>query len=172
MRAKEFYQPLYKLLENVTPLKKDCGVLCDGICCKDGDEESGMLLFPHEEELFENCDFGKIITSNCEYGETATAYLFICKGECDRKKRPLACRIFPLLPYRHHGNALKIIMDKRAKGMCPLARSLEAEQLEPEFIRAVKYISKEILRLKDGAEFIDMLSDLADQTDFLGGDRL
>jgi len=92
MTAKEFYEPLYKLLENVTPLKKDCGVLCDGICCKDGEEESGMLLFPGEEQLFSDCGFAKVLESSCEYGETGTAKLLICKGECDRTKRPLMAK--------------------------------------------------------------------------------
>lgn len=167
MTAKEFYEPLYKLLENVTPLKKDCGALCDGICCKDGEEESGMLLFPGEEQLFSDCDFAKVLESSCEYGETGTAKLLICSGECDRTKRPLACRIFPLVPYRHEGEPLKIIMDPRAKGICPLARSLEKEQLEPLFVKRVTKICKRLLQLKDGAAYIDMLSDLCDDVNFL-----
>lgn len=170
MTPKKFYSRIYKLLENVTPLKKDCGVLCDGLCCKDIDgEPSGMLLFPHEEEMLTNADFGEIIESNCEYGEEGISKLFICKGKCDRALRPLACRIFPLLPYRHklEGKKMKIIMDKRAKGMCPLARSLEPEQLEPLFVENVTKVCIEILRLSDGADYIDMLSDLSDQCDFL-----
>ena len=167
MTPKEFYEPLYALLQNVTPLKKDCGMLCDGICCKDGDEPAGMLLFPGEEKLLADADFAEIVDSNCEYGETGVAKLMLCKGECDRKLRPLACRIFPLLPYRHKGETLKIIMDPRAKGMCPLARSLEPEQLEPEFVARVRKIAERILQLKDGAEYIEMLSDIADDADFL-----
>lgn len=170
MTAKEFYLPLYKLLESVTPLKKDCGVLCDGLCCKDIDAEpSGMLLFPHEEEMLKNADFGEIIESNCEYGEKDTAKLFVCKGKCDRALRPLACRIFPLLPYRHSGEnkKMKIIMDKRARGICPLARSLKPEQLEPDFLENVTNVCTRILRLKEGADYIDMLSDLSDQCEFL-----
>ena len=167
MTAKEFYEPLYRLLDDVTPLKKDCGLLCGGICCKDTDEETGMLLFPFEEQLFKDCDFAKVVTSNCEYGEKGTSKLLLCKGECDRKKRPLACRIFPLLPYRHQNKPLEIIMDPRGKGMYPLARSLKKEQLEPLFVERVTAVCKEILKLKDGAAYIDMLSDLADQSLFL-----
>lgn len=170
IKPKDFYTPLYELLEDVTPLKKDCGVLCDAVCCKDGkDGETGMLLFPNEVKMFKGKRFAKIVKSNCEYGEKATAKLLICKGKCDRSLRPLACRIFPLLPYRHigEGKKLEIIMDPRAKGMCPLARSLKVEQLEPEFIEKVTKVCTQILKLKDGAEYIDMLSDLADQSDFL-----
>lgn len=167
MTAQKFYEPLYELLDSVTPLKKDCGVLCGGICCKDGDEEAGMLLFPGEEALFADVDFAKVVPSNCEYGETGVAKLLLCKGQCDRSKRPLACRIFPLLPYRHTGENLQVKMDPRAKGMCPLARSLKVQQLEPLFVERTKQIFQRIMQLKDGADYIDMLSDLADQADFL-----
>ncbi|MBQ2967572.1 MAG: hypothetical protein IJE10_05590 [Clostridia bacterium] len=167
MTAKEFYEPLYALLQDVTPLKKDCGVLCDGICCKDSDEPAGMLLFPGEEQLLKDVSFAEVIDSNCEYGETGVAKLMLCKGQCDRALRPLACRIFPLLPYRHKGEKLQIIMDPRAKGMCPLARSLQPEQLEPLFSECVRQIAYRILQLKDGAEYLDMLADIADDADFL-----
>ena len=38
------------LLRELTPLKTDCGRLCGGACCE-GDEETGMLLFPGEDAL-------------------------------------------------------------------------------------------------------------------------
>ena len=48
---------VYKILDNVTPLREDCGKLCSGECCK-GDDDTGMLLFPGEEKFFEgNSDF-------------------------------------------------------------------------------------------------------------------
>jgi hypothetical protein len=167
MTAKAFYEPLYKMLYDVTPLKKDCGVLCDAACCKDGEEEAGMLLFPGEEQLLSDADFAKIEDSNCEFGKTGVAKLFVCNGVCDRHLRPLACRIFPLLPYRHAGEPLKLIMDPRARGMCPLSRSLEVSQLEPEFVSRVQKVTERILQLKNGADYIDMLSDIADEADFL-----
>ena len=40
-------------LNNVTPLKKDCGRVCDARCCRTLDgEETGMLLFPSEAEAY------------------------------------------------------------------------------------------------------------------------
>ena len=160
MTAKAFYEPLYKMLYDVTPLKKDCGVLCDAACCKDGEEEAGMLLFPGEEQLLSDADFAKIEDSNSEIGKTSEAKLYVSNAEC-------ACRIFPLLPYRHAGEPLKLIMDPRARGMCPLSRSLEVSQLEPEFVSRVQKVAERILQLKDGADYIDMLSDIADEADFL-----
>ena len=43
-----------ELLENVTPLKTDCGKVCGGRCCRPLEaEETGMLLFPGEEDFYE-----------------------------------------------------------------------------------------------------------------------
>ena len=50
MESKKLYGYLYSLLDDVTPLKADCGALCDGACCK-GDD-AGMYLFPHEEVMY------------------------------------------------------------------------------------------------------------------------
>ena len=41
-----------KILEEVTPLKADCGRVCGAACCASLEgEETGMLLFPGEEAL-------------------------------------------------------------------------------------------------------------------------
>lgn len=51
---KDKYQKLYaeagRIIGDKTPLKKDCGQICDGACCK-GDDDTGMLLFPFEESV-------------------------------------------------------------------------------------------------------------------------
>ena len=40
-----------KLLEEITPLQTDCGLVCGGACCQTHPgEETGMLLFPGEAE--------------------------------------------------------------------------------------------------------------------------
>ena len=44
-------------LKSVTPLKKDCGRVCGAACCRSPEgEETGMLLFPGEEELYAGKD--------------------------------------------------------------------------------------------------------------------
>ena len=79
-------------LEAVTPLKPfNCGRLCSARCCS-GDENDGMGLFPGEEELLKDCADFEIKKSEGNFGES----VLVCRGECDRRKRPLACRIFPL----------------------------------------------------------------------------
>ena len=41
-----------KLLEVITPLQTDCGLVCGGACCQTHPgEETGMLLFPGEAAL-------------------------------------------------------------------------------------------------------------------------
>ena len=48
-----------ELLKDLTPLKTDCGRLCQGACCQ-GDEGTGMLLFPGEDALYAACDFARV----------------------------------------------------------------------------------------------------------------
>lgn len=81
-------------LENITPLKPfNCGKLCSARCCSGGDND-GMGLFPGEKELFESSMDFEINDSEGNFGEP----VIVCRGGCDRRKRPLACRIFPLFP--------------------------------------------------------------------------
>jgi hypothetical protein len=163
LTTEEFYKRLYGLFDGVTPLKKDCGILCDGACCKEEAERTGMLLFPGEDKVLQNADFGEIEPCNCYYGEEETkGKIFFCNF-CNRSLRPLACRIFPLMPYKKEGSSLKIIMNPMAKNMCPLARSLKVSQLEPKFVKNVRRAMNNILKLRDGEDYIIMLSEIADE---------
>ena len=54
-------------------------------------------------------------------------------------------------------------MNTMAKKMCPLARSLKVKQLEPQFIKNVRKAMNNILKLKDGEDYIIMLSEIADE---------
>lgn len=164
---KKYYGKIYKLLDEVTPLSKDCGVLCDKACCKEEDEPAGMFVFPFEEELLKNVEFGYMEDSNCEYGENRIAKIFYCTKPCAREERPLSCRIFPLTPYRKNGR-VRLIMNPAAKKMCPLARSLHPLQLEEDFQQNVKKAMNRILKLKDGEDYIDMLTEIAQQFEEMG----
>lgn len=114
MDALQAVQQARELLENVTPLKRDCGRLCGGACCAPDDEgNGGMWLFPHEEELYLDMPEGFSITKEGE------RHLLECEGFCDRNTRPLACRIFPLLPVLKEGK-IKVTLDKRGYFVCPL----------------------------------------------------
>ena len=117
-------------LNSVTPLKKDCGRVCGAACCRSpGNEETGMLLFPSEEEAYSGKDGWTI-------RETAMGRMVICPGTCVRDERPLACRMFPLLPVIGENGEIRVVTDLRAKAVCPLARQGRSA-MDPAFIEAV-----------------------------------
>ena len=124
-----------ELLENLTPLKTDCGRLCHGACCR-GDEATGMLLFPGEEALYADCAFARIVETDFSLGGTP-ALLLVCDGRCDRKNRPLACRLFPLFLKFREGQPPALRMDARARAVCPLT-DYGMKALDPEFRQAVR----------------------------------
>ena len=123
------------LLENLTPLKTDCGRLCAGACCQ-GDEQTGMLLFPGEETFYESCTFARIIPAGFTLGGS-DALLLVCSGTCERGNRPLACRLFPLfLKFKEDGTT-RLRMDVRAKSVCPLT-DYGIRALDPDFKQAAR----------------------------------
>lgn len=141
MKSAYVYLQLYKLFDDVTPIKADCGLLCGSACCK-GDD-SGMFLFPGEEAVYRllEPDWIKIEPTDLTYefeGVRRTVKLALCSGSCDRFERPLACRIFPLTPYINGGGELEIMIDPRAKGICRLARGFMLEDFSPAFVKNVE----------------------------------
>lgn len=148
MNQLEILQSAYKIMEDITPLRVDCGRLCNQSCCQDNDdsdEEAGMVLFPGEEELFLDCkDWMTLLPISYT---SQNQILAVCNGTCPRKRRPLACRIFPLTPYLTKNEVLQIKMDPRAVSLCPLAREQSLRKLQPAFIKAVREAS--ILLLSD-----------------------
>ena len=123
------------LLRELTPLKTDCGRLCGGACCE-GDEETGMLLFPGEDALYETCSFARVIPADFALGGEEVK-LFVCAGRCERDNRPLACRLFPLfLTFKGDGTT-KLRIDRRAKSVCPLT-DYGIKSLDPEFKQAAR----------------------------------
>jgi len=161
---KVFYTKLYKMLEDVTPLEIDCGKLCNGACCAVTDEITGMYLFPGEKVMYNPMpSWGEIHETDFTYGDGKEAELFTCPGKCDRAQRPLSCRIFPLVPYAKKGEELKIIMDVRGRGMCPLATAMKIEDLSPEFTEKVTVAMKLCMKVREIREFIYALSDFIDE---------
>ena len=137
-----------ELLGDLTPLKTDCGRLCGGACCQ-GDEQTGMLLFPGEERSFENCNLGRVIPANFSLAGR-DVQLFVCSGHCSRESRPLACRLFPLF--------LRIRMDSRAFSVCPLC-GYGMDALHDEFISAARCAYDALLGDADCAAFLKALDE-------------
>lgn len=123
------------LLENLTPLKTDCGRLCQGACCQ-GDENTGMLLFPGEDDFYADCTFARIIPAGYMLGGRP-AQLLVCDGTCDRANRPLACRLFPLFLKFKEDGVTKLRMDMRAKAVCPLT-DYGIKALDADFKQAAR----------------------------------
>ena len=139
-------------LKDVTPLKRDCGRICGARCCRSLEgEETGMLLFPGEEEAYIGKE-GWIIR------ETAAGLLVICPGNCERDERPLACRLFPLLPVADRNGDFRAVTDLRAKAVCPFARQGKSA-MNPAFIEAVKEVGALLAEDKEQAFFLKRLAE-------------
>lgn len=161
MKITEFYREINRVIGDLTPIGVDCGQLCNGACCE-GDDETGMYLFPGEERMYEGDDgWFEIMESDFEYAGK-NAKLFVCKEPCDREKRPLGCRIFPLLPYINVQGEMSVILDPRGKGLCPLC-IMDKEHLDREFCEKVEYIGRVMMRFDETREYLFALSRLADE---------
>ena len=137
------------LLETVTPLKRDCGRVCGAACCASLEgEETGMLLFPGEEEEYRDRPGWKMV-------ETPRGWLLFCPGTCRREERPLACRLFPLLPLPE-AEGIRVAADQRARVVCPLARQGKNAML-PAFLKAVQEAGELLIRDPEQAEALRIL---------------
>ena len=145
-----------EILEDVTPLRQDCGRFCGGACCQsDEDNQGGMLLFPGEEALYDPLPEGFSITRDDAVQDGLL--LLTCDGSCDRAKRPLSCRLFPLLPTRKGAK-----MDQRAWAVCPLMEHGKAG-LSIDFVNAVKKAGEILYSCPAHAEFLDALHEYNEQ---------
>lgn len=155
------YDNLRKRLENLTPLPFDCGRLCDGACCK-GDEESGMYLFPFEERFYIGNDNFKITKSDLLYSDGKNVLHIACIGPCKRCERPISCMIFPLIPYYKKGSPVKVILDPRAKGVCPLLYPETKGYIQDSFYKEILLFAKYLVKTPKGADFLENVSLILD----------
>ena len=142
-------------LMELTPLTSDCGSLCAGLCCRPMEgEETGMLLFPGEDALYEKKEGYRVL-------DTEAGKLLICSGTCNRQDRPLSCRLFPLLPVLRDG-VIRVEMDERARLVCPLVRYGKAG-LAAAFVEAVGEVGKSLAEDPQQADFLAQLTEEQDQ---------
>lgn len=133
---------------DTTPMRMDCGALCNAACCQpDADSQGGVYLFPGEEALLADCAWGRILPSDF-------APMLVCEGPCDRAERPLGCRIFPLTPVRGRDGRWTVRMDVRARAMCPLTFS-GLSGLDPAFLRAVRDALRVVAEDPEGDAFLE-----------------
>ena len=139
-----------EILAEVTPLKGDCGRVCGARCCRSLEgEETGMLLFPGEEEAY-------LEKPGWTVRETPAGLLAVCPGRCERSERPLACRIFPLLPVLRE-DGVKAAADQRARAVCPLLRQ-GIRGMNPAFAEAVREAGRILAEDPEQREFLEMLT--------------
>jgi len=138
----------YGLIGDKTPLLQDCGALCGAACCQtDEDDQGGVFLFPGEREMLEDCEWGDV-------QRHSFAPMLVCDGPCDREKRPLGCRIFPLPPVRGKNGKWTVRLDVGARPMCPLVSS-GLSGLDPEFVRSVRDALRVIAESETGDAFLE-----------------
>ncbi len=159
MDKRLLYRKAYRILQDSTPLKFDCGMLCSSKCCQGGDE-AGMCLYPGEECMLDgNTGFLSIRKESLHDMDVLFA---ICGGKCDRRFRPLACRIFPYAPYLDSSGRLIIIEDPRAKYLCPLLMESFELEMDKMFRRKVTNVFRLLVEDDDIRDFMTVLSSVLD----------
>lgn len=159
---KNTYKAIYRLLDKVSPIDGDCGKLCGAACCtcggdsqeQDGlDYELGMYLLPGEEKVFTKKE--DWLKWNTEYAEDydfpdswfGKIYFIRCKTPpvCERNKRPLQCRTFPLAPHIDENGELRLILSTtELPYVCPLIEN--NIQLNEDFIKATYTVWKRLIK--------------------------
>lgn len=137
------WEMLRRILGGLTPMKSDCGLICEKKCCSVQEEGQGMYLFPGEEIMYpEGGQWYSIEQSDVEVEHFSGKRPFVlkCRGSCPREERPMACRIFPLAPYLAPEGDLEIVLDDDALFLCPLVRQKDIETLDPAFRQGVRKV--------------------------------
>jgi hypothetical protein len=162
MDKKHLYSISYRRLQDSTPLRLDCGTLCNKACCE-GDENTGMYLFPGEEIMYQaNPDFLTIKPAHIDSCEDRPVLLGVCSGVCDRNFRPLSCRIFPLAPYINDKDTLTLKFDPRAKNLCPICFDSNLKRLDQLFVKNVREVFRMLIEDKEVKAFVLQLSRMLD----------
>ena len=161
----------YRAIGKVTPISADCGRLCGAACChapNGAESEYGMLLFPGEELLLQHDPRFHLSQIQAPAGFSGSVWFATCDGVCDRKHRPLACRLFPCLPYLPHNarggreTLPAVIPDPRAAAVCPLVAHGE-NHVEESFCEAVSLAAAALLSCPKHRRFLAMLSAISDE---------
>ena len=134
-----------KLLEVITPLQTDCGLVCGGACCQ---------TLPGEAEMYRGEEGFTLVDS--PHGT-----ILVCEGRCDRANRPLACRMFPLVMLLRP-DGVKIATDAAAQSVCPLARQGKSA-LSQDFVAAVRQAANLLAQDDQQAAHLRRLTDMQDE---------
>lgn len=154
MHKYRLYRKAYRTLEHATPLNFDCGLLCRSKCCS-GSIDDGMHLYPGEESMHKHQkEFLELREEN--FNDRMISFA-VCSGKCNRRFRPLACRIYPFAPYIAEDGSLHIVKDPRAHYHCPLL-SIEEFMMSGIFKRKVRDTFHMLIQDPDIREYVADLS--------------
>lgn len=147
----------YARIGALTPMLRDCGALCGAACCQtDADGQGGVYLFPGEAARLRDCGWVARIVPG------GFAPVMLCDGRCDREKRPLGCRIFPLTPVRGKNGRWTVRLDARARAMCPLVAS-GIGALDPAFVKAARDALRSVAEDPEGEAFLEKWLELEEE---------
>lgn len=151
VRLADVIYQVRQVLMDVAPLKIDCGLLCGAACCQSlPGEQTGMLLFPGEESYCAGVE-GFTLTP------ASAGELLTCQGTCDRRTRPIACGIFPLLPVVYP-DGIRVEVDRRSRAVCPLTNE-SVHAFDFQFVKAVQLAGNLLMEHPDTAHFLQQLSE-------------
>lgn len=149
METKEL-QALWALLDDITPLRTDCGQICGAACCEPSAAGDGMILLPGEKALL--ADYPETWFSRAYFAGFGEVDFFVCDGTCDRRSRPFACRVFPLAP-RFTDKGISSRLDARGRPVCPLCRGPKGA-LRRDFIARAEEAFARIAKNQEGLAFL------------------
>ncbi|MBQ1391673.1 MAG: hypothetical protein IIY82_07975 [Firmicutes bacterium] len=155
--TKREYQAIYRLLNRVSPLDQDCGLLCGAACCTSeytGDEapEMGIYLLPGEDKVHDKkdpwLDWTAEEAEDYDFPDSwrGKVYFVRCQGpaRCKREIRPLQCRTFPLTPHLNEDDELIMLYnDLDLPYRCPLIE--EELPLNEDFVQATTTVWEHLL---------------------------
>ena len=181
--TKRTYRAIYRLLNRVSPLDRDCGGLCGAACCTKEKENTdmGIYLLPGEDKVHDKKDsWLSWISESAEdydFPDSWRGKVFFvnCKGPnyCKREIRPMQCRTFPLTPHiTEDGELILLYNDMELPYRCPLID--EEMPLNESFVQATFTVWKHLIRDPLIYDLVKMDSEmredaLAELWDKLGG---
>ena len=156
------WRQIHAIMDEITPLGTDCGLLCGARCC-DGGPQDGMLLFPGEETLYQ----GTSLPNNWVVRDSGirlpisgeSIRILVCTGICERARRPLACRVFPLLPRVDARGGIRVSPDLRALSTCPLLYDKASPRIRPAFVRGVEEVFTKAAAIHGVLELLTLLQE-------------
>ena len=151
----EILRRAYAAIGETTPMKTDCGALCNAACCAvDEDGQGGVCLLAPEKEALQGISWGKI-----DFEPMMNAPMLMCSGMCDRELRPFLCRIFPLAPVIGKSGKWTVRMDARSRAVCPLSNA-GLNGLDPDFVRSCAKAVRIIAEDEEGEKFLSRWAEI------------